>query len=44
MGEIAKRENLMKFKTVVNLEKKSIDGLRNVISRNRIANHFFKYA
>lgn len=31
----------MKLKTVVNLGGKSLDGLRNVISRNRIANHFF---
>lgn len=45
MGEIAKRENLMKFKTVVDLgEKKNLDGLRNVVSRNRIVNNYFRYA
>lgn len=45
MGEIAKRENLMKFKTVVDLgEKKILDGLRNVVSRNRIVNNYFRYA
>lgn len=45
MGEIAKRENLMKFKTVVDLgEKQILDGLRNVVSRNRIVNNYFRYA
>lgn len=43
MSEIVKRENLMKFKIVVNFEKKFIDRLCNVNLRNRIVNYFFKY-
>lgn len=44
MGEIVKRENLMKFKIVVDFgEKEIFDGLCNVVFRNRIVNNYFRY-